>query len=131
VIKVNLNDGNILSFDLNKAPDWQQWLEWSSSQDFQNRITGIGILHDRRFHTVPYPKNFTKVNVYAESVFNKKDGEKRKLGERVIVHADQVKLELLVYTYDEPKPPIQSRTTMTLIGRQMFSKDVYKRRVDP
>ncbi|MEZ4871293.1 MAG: hypothetical protein R2827_03400 [Bdellovibrionales bacterium] len=48
----------------------------------------------------------------------------------MIVHADQVKLELLVYTYDDPKPPIQSRTTMALIGRQMFPKDVYKRRVD-
>lgn len=128
MIKVNLNDGKILSFDLNKSSDWQQWLEWSSSQDFQNRITGIGILHDRRFHTLQYPKNFKKVNVYAESVFNKRNGEKRKLGERVIVHADQIKLELLVYTYDEPKPPIQSRTTMTMIGRQMFAKGVYKRR---
>ena len=46
-------------------------------------------------------------------------------GERVVVHADQIKLEILVYTYCDPKPPIQSRTTMTLIGRQMFQKNVY------
>ena len=125
MIKVNLDDGKVLSFDLNSASDYQQWLEWSSLQDFQNKITGIGILHDKKFHTFQYPKNFKTVNVYAESVFNTKEGSRRKLGERLIVHADQIKLEILVYTYDDPKPPIQSRTTMTLIGKQMFQKNVY------
>ena len=128
MIKVNLNDGKVLSFDLNSASDYQQWLEWSSLQDFQNRITGIGILHEKKFHTFQYPKNFRKVNVYAESVFNTKDGSERKLGERLIVHADEVKLELLVYTYEDPKPPILSRTTMSFVGKQMFSKDAYRNR---
>ena len=128
MIKVNLDDGKVLSFDLNDASDHQQWLEWSSLQDFQSRITGIGILHDKKFHTFQYPKNFKKVSVYAESVFNAKDGTKRKLGERIIVHADEVKLELLVYTYAGPKPPILSRTTMSFVGKQMFSKGVYGNR---
>jgi hypothetical protein len=128
VIKVNLDDGKVLSFDLNDASDYQQWLEWSSLQDFQRRITGVGIIHDKRFHTFQYPKNFKKVNVYAESVFNTKAGAQRKLGERLIVHADEVKLELLVYTYDHPKPPILSRTTMTFVGKQMFAKHAYKKR---
>lgn len=66
--------------------------------------------------------------MYAESVFNTKDGSERKLGERLIVHADEVKLELLVYTYEDPKPPILSRTTMSFVGKQMFSKDVYRNR---
>lgn len=128
MIKVNLDDGKVLSFDLGCASDYQQWLEWSSLQDFQSRITGIGILHEKKFHTFQYPKNFKKVNVYAESVFNSKEGARRKLGERLIVHADDVKLELLVYTYDDPKPPILSRTTMSFVGKQMFSKDVYRNR---
>ena len=120
MIKVNLSDGKIISFDLDKPSDRKQWIEWSSLKDFQSRITGIGILHNRKFHTLQYPKRFKRIRFYGESVFNEKNGMKRKLGERLIVHADQVKLELLVYTYDDPQPPIHSRTTMTFIGKQMF-----------
>lgn len=126
MIKVNLNDGKILKFDLDKSSDRSQWIEWSSSKDFQNRITGIGILHNRKYHTLQYPKRFTEIRFFAESVFNEKNRMKRKLGERIVIHADQIKLELLVYTYEDPQPPIHSRTTMTFIGKQMF-KDFSRR----
>jgi hypothetical protein len=126
MIKVNFSDGTTLAFDLNRDDDHRQWAEWSLTKDFQNRITGIGILHDKKFHTLQYPKNFRNVKFYAEAVFNEKTGQKRKLGERLVAHADHVKLELLVYTYLDPPPPIQSRTTMSFVGRQMFPDARYE-----
>lgn len=120
MIKVNFSDGTTLAFDLSRDDDLRQWSEWSEVRDFQSRITGIGILHDKKFHTLQYPKNFKAVRFYADTVFNDKAGMKRKLGERLVAHADGVKLELLVYTYDSPPPPVLARTTLSYVGRQMF-----------
>lgn len=120
MVKVNFNDGSTLEFDLNKEDDQKQWEEWTAVKDFQDRITGIGILHSKKFHTLPFPKRFKKVRFFAESVFSTKKGIRRKLGEKVVIHADEIVLELLVYTFENPPPPIQSRTTMLRLGKQMF-----------
>ena len=120
MIKVNFKDGNTLAFDLGKADDRQQWLEWSSVPDFQKKITGVGILHNKRFTTVPFPKKFRKIRFYAELVSCERKGEVKLLGERIICHADDIKLSLLVYTYDDPPPPIHSRIDVERIGKQMF-----------
>lgn len=120
MVKVNFRDGTTLQFDLNKEDDMKQWLEWSSVPDFQRRITGVGILHNKRFLTVPYPKRFRKIQFFAELVYSEKKGEKRLLGEKLICHADEIKLTMLVYTYKNPPPPILSRIDMERIGKQMF-----------
>lgn len=118
MLKLNFKDGTTLEFDLTKHDDYQQWVEWSSVRDFQERITGIGILHDKKFHTFPFPEGFGRVRFAAELVHREKGGVKRQLGEQLICHADNIQLVLLVYTYKNPAPPVLSRVTMKRIGKQ-------------
>ena len=120
MVKVNFGDGSTLAFDLDKEEDLKQWLEWSNVKDFQDRVTAIGILHNNRYHSCPCPKKFKQVFFSAETVYTFKKGIQRKSGEKVIIHADHIKMELLVYTYENPLPPIASRVTMIKLGKQMF-----------
>lgn len=120
MLKVNFKDGTTLEFDLDVAEDVRQWDEWSNASDFQGRITGIGILHNKRFLTLPCPKKFRKVRFYADLVYSEKKGESRLMGERIVCHADDIKLQLLVYTYKNPPPPVLCRMDMEKIGKQMF-----------
>ncbi len=118
---VNFKDGTALNFDLKKPDDLAQWLEWQNESDFQNRITGIGIIHEKKFVAMPLPKNFRSLKFYAELVPGKRNGETVIVGERVMCHADQILLSLLVYTYTEPQPPpVFSRFDVKRVGKQMF-----------
>lgn len=121
MIKVNFKDGTTLAFDLNKEDDFKQWQEWNAVKDFQERITGIGILNKKKFHTLPAPRNFKDIQFHAELVFKEKDGIKRQLGERVTCVADDIRLSLMVYTYDDPPPPILSRFDVERVKRRNFS----------
>lgn len=115
MIKLNFKDGSTLEFDLKKEDDYKQWLEWVSEKDFQDKITGIGILHEKKFNTLPFPKGFKRVRFMAELVSKEKKGVKRELGERLICQADNIQLSILVYTYKNPPPPILSRTDLVKI----------------
>ena len=122
MIKVNFSDGTTLAFDLNKPDDLQQWTEWSVVEDFQEKITGVGILHNKKFITIPYPKNFKKVRFMADLVYAEKKGKPRKLmGERLQCHADNNLFSMLVYTYSDPPPPVFARIDIKRVGKQMFS----------
>jgi hypothetical protein len=121
MIKVNFKDGTTLAFDLSKEDDVQQWTEWSEVQDFQSKITGIGILHAKRFYTIPFPKHFKRVRFYAELVKAKKKGsiELIPVAEKLSVHADEIVTTLMIYTCT-PSPPVLCRVDMQKIGKQMF-----------
>lgn len=118
MLKLNFKDGTTLEFDLNKGDDLNQWLEWSSVQDFQESITGIGILHEKKFHTLPFPKGFKHVRFSAELVWKKKGEVKKQLGEQLICHCDNIQLTLLVYTYKNPPSPVLARVDLKRIGKQ-------------
>lgn len=120
MVKVTFNDGTTLGFDLNNGDDRKQWEEWSMVEDFQSKITSVGIIYNKKFITVPFPRRFRRVRFYAELVWQEKNGKKRLLGERVICHADEVKTSLLVYTYNNPPPPVLSRIDVERVGKQMF-----------
>ena len=53
-------------------------------------------------------------------------GEFKDICERLICHADEIQLSLLVYTYDHPPPPVFSKIDMKKIGKQMFPGHNYK-----
>lgn len=118
MIKLNFKDGSTLEFNLSKKDDLKQWIEWSSVKDFQDRITGIGILHKKQFHTLPLPVGFRSINFQAELVIKKRRGVERLVGEKLTCHADNIKLSLLVYTYDNPPAPILSRIGLARVGKQ-------------
>lgn len=138
MVKVSFKDGTTLEFDLSKDDDLQQWSEWSSVEDFQDKITSVGIVRrhdvmvkcgscdasvekkDGKFLTVQRPKRFKRVRWYVELVWTEKKGKKRLLGEKISCHADEVKYSLLVYTYKDPPPPILARYDVERVGKQMF-----------
>ena len=128
MIKLNFRDGSTLEFDLKNDDDVKTGLEWSSQKDFQEGITGIGILHEKKFHTLPFPKGFRMVRFMAEIVSKEKRGVKRELGERLICHADNIQLSMLVYTYKNPPPPILSRIDMVKIRSKTWAMEDLKER---
>jgi len=112
MIKLNLQGGETLEFDLTNEDDYNQWVEWSSVEEFQRKITGIGILHNKKFHTLPAPKGFKRMMFNAELVWKEKHGVTKVLGERVSLRVDGILAELLVYTYTSPPPPIASKYSL-------------------
>lgn len=120
MLKVNFKDGTTLAFDLNKDDDVRQWLEWSAVKDFQERITGVGILHNKRFYAVPYPKNFRTVRLEADVVTTDKGGVQRQTAERLVCFADDTKFSLTVYTYVDPPPPIALRIDVVKVKKRQW-----------
>lgn len=118
MLKVNFKDGTTIAFDLNSDDDVRQWLEWSAVKDFQERITGVGILHNRKFYAVPYPKNFRTVHLEADLVMQDKNGQQRAIAERLVCYADETKFSLTVYTYVDPPPPIALRFDVVKVKRR-------------
>jgi len=76
-------------------------------------ITGIGVLHNKHWHTIPQPKRFRQVSFAAELL----EGEKGPMGERVIVYIDDVRLSLTVYFGNRPK---MARIDAKKVGKQRF-----------
>ena len=117
LIKINLRNGETLSFDLQIPLEAKQWRERSSDMVFQKEITGIGIIFNSHWYTLPFPKKFRTVSFQAELVENTKKGKDNKqyVGERIRCFADNVMVTLMVYYGNRPK---MSRVDLVHIGKR-------------
>ena len=118
MIKVHLRDGKTLSFDLTVDDERKRWEEMSSHREFTEMVTGMGVLHDKHWHTLPSPKMFHRYEYGAELVRTVKNGVETNVGERVTLQADDVRVTLMVYFGHRPK---MARVDMKRIGKQRFS----------
>lgn len=125
MLKVNFKDGTTLAFDLAREDDVQQWLDWVNVKDFQEQITGIGIIHNKHYYAMPYPKKFRCVRFEADLLYNeKKDGIKRLTAERLDCFADDAKISLTVYVYNDPPPPIALKIEVSRLSKRRWTQEI-------
>lgn len=123
MIKVNLKSGKTVSFDLKDEKERDAWKLHSSSVKFQNDISGIGIIWNSHWYTLPLPKKFRNVEFEAELVENHKKNapaERKYIGERIKCYADDTLISLLVYYGNRPK---MSRVDISRVGKRRHSPD--------
>lgn len=117
MIKVNVRNGKTLSFDLKNNNDKRKWDEVYSDSKFQKSITGIGILYNSQWYTLPLPKNFRSAMFYAEIVTHRKNINEL-VGEKIICHVDDIQISLLVYYGITPK---MCRIDVIKIGKLRYT----------
>lgn len=115
MLKINLRDGRTLGFDLADEADNEEWEKLQSSSGFQRAITGIGIHYGQTLHALPIPKKFRRVSFEGGAIA--RDGGV--VGERVVCHADQVRVVLSVY-FASGTMPKHVRVDVARLGRPRF-----------
>lgn len=120
MIKINLNNGKTLSFDLNNENESKEWERLHRDANFQKQITGIGIIYNTQWYILPIPKKFKKSFFYAEIVKNRKNLSEF-VGERITCHVDDIRISVLVYYGNRPK---MCRFDITKVGKQRFDPSV-------
>ena len=117
MIKVNCRDGRTLSFELLEEEDAKQWNDLMETREFVQGVTGISILYNTYWHTLPLPKKFRHINFHAELLKSVKEGAEKVIGERIICQADDVQISLITYYGNRPK---MTRIDVRKTGRQRF-----------
>jgi len=120
MIKVNTKIGKTLSFNLDNEDEKALWIERSSDTEFQHSITGIGIIYNSQWYTLPLPKKFKKAIFHAEVVRNRKKLEEL-VGEKIMCHVDDVQVSLLVYYGNRPK---MCRIDVTKVGKMRYNPSI-------
>ena len=118
MIKVNCKNGKTLSFNLADDKEANEWQKLSGEGEFQSQITGIGILYNTQWHTLPMPKRFRRIDVKAELIRVQKEGIMREIGERIVYQADDIQISLIVYYGNRPK---MARIDVKKIGKKRFT----------
>jgi len=100
MLKINLDDGRTLSYDLTDPIESRIWRLWQADPQLQHQITGMGIHHDGVFHVLPIPVRFRRRSFSARLL-----GEAEKpVGEQVICQADAVRITMSVYRQNGMRP---------------------------
>lgn len=107
-----------LSFDLTDSKESEEWEEKCKDKSFMQEITGIGILHNKHWHTLPAPKRFRKVLFRAELLTTIKKEEMLNVGERITCYVDDIQISLTVYFGNRPK---MARIDVKRIGNRRFA----------
>ncbi len=124
MIKINLRSGRTLSYDLNDPVGCEEWEKDFSDSKFQTQITGIGIIFNSHWYTLPLPRKFRQLSFHAELVEStKKDvpRDRKFIGERLRCYADDILISLLVYYGNRPK---MCRVDIIKIGKRRFNPDI-------
>lgn len=113
MLKVHLNTGETLRFDLNDEEDARQWMERASSQAFQTQITGLTIAQNGVQYSLPRPEGFETVFLNAEAI---KPNGRIKGGERIVCHSGDVGVVLMAHTGQRAV-----RINVTRQGKQRYN----------
>lgn len=96
MLKVHLQDGSTLTFDLTNPRQAQEWTKAFSSHSFQRSISGMTVLKDGEQYSLSRPAGFTKLFLSAEML--SEEAERRfKGGERIVCQADGVRLSAMIH----------------------------------
>ena len=117
MIKLHTNDGQTQTFDVEVEGELDHLLSFISDKDNLKAITGIGSLRHAHWDALTKPKNFRDVSYHVESVKLIKDNAEITVGEKIICHADDIQLTILVYYKPSPK---MTRIELRRIGKRRF-----------
>lgn len=108
-----MKDGTTLSFDLEGVEDLQAWRDLCRSPA---AITGLSLIVDAHQYALPLPQRFTSLRVLAEPVAHR-DGSGKIVADSIVVYADDIKAEVLVYRGCRPR---MARFKVERTGRPVF-----------
>lgn len=107
IIRINLADGQTLSFDLEIPEDAVRWDTFR--RDLRSDVRGAILQTASGQTSVPIPRGFRTVYLSADEVPGR-DGEI--VGDRIEVQADEIRLSVVVYR----RSPM-TRIDLSRIGR--------------
>lgn len=95
MLKVNLDNGETLRFDLGSEEGAREWIERAKDSKFQARITGLTIHQNGVQYCLPRPQGFDQTFLFAEAI---PPNGKIKGAERVLCHAGNVGIVLTAHS---------------------------------
>jgi len=113
VLKVNLDSGETLRFDLDDEEGAREWISRARDLKFQTRITGLTLAQNGVSYSLPKPDGFDGVFLFAESIIP--DG-RIKGAERIICHAGNVGVVLTAHNGQKA-----ARVNVTRQGKQRYN----------
>lgn len=115
MLKVHLKSGKTLQFDLANEQQAAAWFEQARLHSFQSEITALTIHQNGVQYSLPCPRNLDPVFLYAE-VVAPQPGRKIKGGERIIAHAGDVELTVMVHSGQRA-----ARVDVTRLGKRTYN----------
>lgn len=94
MLKVHLNDGRTLCFDLAVPEEADGWLGRVRDPAFQAAITGLTVNHRGVQYSLPRPQDFEDVFLYGERL---PANGKAKGGVRMVCQAGDVRIVVMVH----------------------------------
>lgn len=113
MLKVNLDNGETLRFDLHDEEGAKKWMEHARSQAFQDRITALTLSLNGVQYSLPKPDGFETTFLYAEPIL---PNGKIKGGERIICHSGDVGIVLMAHNGHRA-----ARVNVTRQGKQRYN----------
>jgi hypothetical protein len=117
MLKVHLNDGQTLNFDLAEQAQAVQWSALARDPAFQSRITGLTIADRGVQYSLPKPSGYEDGDLFlfGESI-EANQIHKVKGGNRIVCQAGDVRVSMMVH-----KEQRAVRVAVVKTGRQKYN----------